>query len=309
MPHRFSTLSKWKARLRPTEHPPVAVEIAARGVLAAVRITASELKYAFRPLPGGAVIASVSQPNLRKTESVVNAVRSALQEVSGAMRSVTLLLPDFAMRVFSLEFDTLPDDQAQVLAILRLRLKKVVPFDIEAARISYQLLVHTSDTCRILAVAIPRNVLNEYEGVVREAGYQPGVVLPSALSALAALNSDEPILSAYLSGISLTTSITTGKDILLYRTHELPECSEERAAEMQRDIAVALAYFEDELKTAPACVHYAGDLDADEFGRSVLPQPIPVREYAPTQRSSGSAVPEGSNPAGLVGALARVRFA
>lgn len=309
MPRILSALSKWKARLRPAERPPVAVEIAVGGVLAAGNTSSSEIQYAFRPLPPGAVIASVSQPNLRNTEGVVAALRSALQEISGAMRSVTLLLPDPAMRVFSLEFDSLPDDPAQVLAVLRLRLKKVVPFDIAAARVSYQLLVHTGDTCRVLAVAVPRNVLNEYEAAVRDAGYQPGVVLPSALSALAALDSDEPILSAYLSGISLTTSITTGKDILLYRTHELPECSDERVAEMQRDIAVALAYFEDELKTAPACVHYAGDLDVNEFGRSVLARPIPVREYAPAQQSNGSAIPEGTNSAGLVGALARVRFA
>lgn len=302
-----SLLSRWKARLHLHERPPVAVEIASTGVLAAAKTSDSDIKYAYRPLPAGALAASVSQPNLRNPNAISAALRSALEEVSAAMRSVTLLLPDPATRVFSLEFDSLPDDPAHISAVLRLRLKKVVPFDIESARISYQLLDRTSSVCKVLAVAIPRSVLSEYEAVVRDAGFQPGAVLPSALSALAALNSDEPAFSAYLSGVALTTSITAGKNILLYRTHELPEDFDERTAEMQRDIAVALAYFEDELKTAPACVHYAGDLDAEEFSRSVLTQPLPVKHYSASQQSGNIPIPFRSNPAGLVGALAGVR--
>lgn len=309
MTRTLSVLSRWKARLHLKERPPVAVEIAPSGVLAAARTAASEINYAFRPLPPGSVAAGVSLPNLRNHDAISAALRSALDEVSGDMRSVTLLLPDPASRVFSLEFDSLPDDPAHVSAVLRLRLKKVVPFDIESARISYQLLDCTGSTCRVLVVAVPRTVLNEYEAVVRDAGYQPGAVLPSALSALAALNSDEPVLSAYLSGVSLTTSITAGKNILLYRTHELPEDADERTAEMQRDIAVALAYFEDELKTAPACVHYAGDLDAEEFSRSVLAQPLPLKHYSAPRQSGVIPFPCGSNPAGLLGALAGVRSA
>ncbi|WP_109488877.1 hypothetical protein [Occallatibacter savannae] len=310
MMRTLSVLSRWKARLRLQERPPVAVEIASAGVLAAAKTVASDIKYAYRPLPVGAVTPGVNQPNLRNPEAISTALRSALEEVSGVMRSVTLLLPDPATRVFSLEFDSLPDDPSHVSAVLRLRLKKVVPFDIESARISYQLLDRSGNICKMLAVAVPKGVLNEYEAVVRDAGFQPGAVLPSALSALAALNSDEPVLSAYLSGVSLTTSITAGKNILLYRTHELPDNIDERTAEMQRDIAVALAYFEDELKTAPACVHYAGDLDADEFSRSVLAQPLPVKHYSASQQNGESpAFPFGSNPAGLVGALAGVRSA
>ena len=68
-----------------------------------------------------------------------------------------------------------------------------------------------------------RPFLRSMRAAVRAAGYEPGVVLPSSLAALAALETTEPVLAACLSGMSLTTSITSGQDLLLYRTLELPE--------------------------------------------------------------------------------------
>ena len=87
----------------------------------------------------------------------------------------------------------------------------------------------------------------------------PGVVLPSSLAALAALDSTEPVLAACLSGLSLTTSITSEQDLLLYRTLDLPEDKEERLGEVQRDIAVAAAYYEDKLATRARQLHYGGN--------------------------------------------------
>ena len=44
---------------------------------------------------------------------------------------------------------------------------------------------------QVLAVAMPKDVLEEYEGVVLAAGYVPGAVLPSTLAALAGLDEGE----------------------------------------------------------------------------------------------------------------------
>jgi len=47
----------------------------------------------------------------------------------------------------------------------------------------------------VLAVAMPRELLADYESVVREAGFEPGAVLPSTLAALAACpEGDAPLL-------------------------------------------------------------------------------------------------------------------
>ena len=44
------------------------------------------------------------------------------------------------MRVFVLDFDSLPAKPAEALPVLRFRLRKMVPFDVEHAGVSYQVL-------------------------------------------------------------------------------------------------------------------------------------------------------------------------
>ena len=74
----------------------------------------------------------------------------------------------------------------------------------------------------IVAVS-PAAILAEYESAVREAGYEPGVVLPSTLAALAAVSTEEPSLVINRNGGSVTTAITRQNELLLHRTLELTE--------------------------------------------------------------------------------------
>ena len=53
---------------------------------------------------------------------------------------MTLIVPDTAVRVFVMDFDSLPAKAAEALPVLRIRLRKMVPFDVEKAGVSYQVL-------------------------------------------------------------------------------------------------------------------------------------------------------------------------
>ncbi len=53
---------------------------------------------------------------------------------------MTVVLPDSVVRVFVLDFDSLPSKAAEVFPVLRFRLRKMVPFDVEHAGVSYQVL-------------------------------------------------------------------------------------------------------------------------------------------------------------------------
>jgi type IV pilus assembly protein PilM len=171
-------------------------------------------------LPPGALTPGVADANIHAPEAVAEAIRSALDQVSPRSRHITLVVPDTAVRVFVLDFDSLPAKSAEVASVLRFRLRKMVPFDAEHAALSYQILVNEKTAIKVLVTVMPGAILAEYETAVRGAGYEPGAVLPSSLAALAALESMEPILAANLSGQALTTSITSGQDLLLYRTIE-----------------------------------------------------------------------------------------
>src|ERR1700678_3396878 len=84
------------------------------------------------------------------------------------------VVPDAAVRVLLLDFDTLPAKPAEALPVVRFRLKKLLPFDADDAAVSYQVMASSRGVIQVLAVAMPREVQTDYESVVREAGFEPG---------------------------------------------------------------------------------------------------------------------------------------
>jgi len=295
-----------KDKSKPTTGRPLtAVELAPEGALAATIPQGSDSpSYAFAPLAAGALVPGVAEANIHNQEAVVEAIRKALDELSPRSRAVTVVLPDTAVRVFVLDFDTLPAKTAEAIPVLRFRLRKMVPFDVEHAALSYQILVQNQSSVKVLATVLPGPVLAEYEAAVRAAGYEPGVVLPSSLASLAALDSLEPILAANLSGQALTTSITSGQDLHLFRTVDLPEDPAARTAEIQRSIAVAAAYYEDKLVARPRQIHYAGSQKADEFSRIVADPELKVVDMVPTTGLGATTALGSLSIAGISGALA-----
>lgn len=300
-----SILDKAKLKSETGSRPPAAVEISHEGVLAAALPAAGGSPvFAFETLPEGFVIPGIEEPNLRAPEAVANAIRAALDQVSPRLRTVTLIVPDTLVRVFMLDFDTLPAKLSDALPVLRFRLRKMVPFDVEQAGVSYQILSQTKEQCKVLAAIIPGPVLAEYEAVVRSAGYEPGAVLPSSLAAIETVNAMEAVLAANLSSRGITTLITTGQELLLYRNLDLPEDTAERAREIERTVAVATAYYEDRLGARPEKLYYAGNRDAAEFASWLGETELPVVELA-AKPDSGTMSALGNNSiAGVTGALA-----
>lgn len=305
------TLNRMKAAPAPAR-PRTAVELAVEGALAAaLPAKGAQPVYAFAALPAGALLPGIAEPNLRMPDVVAEALRTALDQTSPHGHAVTLVVPDTAVRVFVLDFDSLPERTSDVLPVLRFRLRKMVPFDVEHASVSYQRLTtsRASDTggpVKLLASIMPGPILAEYEAAVRAAGYEPGAVMPSSLACLSALDALEPILAANLSSASLTTSITTGQDLLLYRTIELPMDDAGRVSEVQRSVAVAAAYYEDKLSAPARQLHYAGAVDVREFARAVQDTGLQVVEIAPTPTSGALTVMGPVGFAGVNGALAGV---
>jgi type IV pilus assembly protein PilM len=306
-----SILNKAKPGSPSGARPPAAVELAPEWVLAAALHASGEPRhggqapvYACEPLPAGALIPGIGEPNLRAPEAVANAIRAALGQTSPRSRAVTLVLPDTAVRVFVLDFDSLPAKADEANSVMRFRLRKMVPFDVEHASLSYQVLLENKTECKVLAAVIPGLILQEYEAAVRAAGYEPGAVLPSSLAALAGIDSMEAVLAANLCGPALTTAIANGQDLLLYRTLDLPEEPGQRLEEVRRGIAVAAAFYEDKLQARPSRLHYAGDGGAVEFARWIDDPELAVVELAPHPQTGAATVLGNLSIAGVTGALA-----
>ena len=298
-------LSKSRSAAQYGGRPPAAIELTPDGVLAASLPGRHEQPvFAFEPLRPGILVPGISELNMTSPEAVSLAIRNALASVNPGTRFVTVVIPDTAVRVFVLDFDSIPARASEAIPVLRFRLRKMVPFDVEHAGLSYQILSESKTEARVLVSVLPSNILEEYETAVRGAGYEPGAVMPSALAALATLESEEPLLAACLSKVAITTSITRGDDLLLYRTLDLPEDPKQRLLEVQRSVAVAAAYYEDKVSVLPKELYFAGNGTAAEFERWFGTSELKIIDLAP-QPSTGAATSMANmSIAGLNGALA-----
>jgi type IV pilus assembly protein PilM len=294
-----------------TLRPRLACEITLPGVVAARQendLDAAAIT-AFAPLLPGSVVPSLTTANFPHPERLVAALRAALDQVVERDRKLTLVIPDAAVRVLLLDFDSLPEKAAEVLPILRFRLRKLLPFDVEDAAVSYQVMTRESEQVRALVAVTPQAVLAEYERVVREAGYEPGAVLPSTLCALAAIPDSTDALVINQNSACITTAITRRSEVLLHRTMELPEHAGNDIPDIQQAVSVAIAYFEDSLSVPLESLFYVGPGGASAFD-VILNQtdpggtPVRVRDLVEAPALGGvSPVPVGIL-AGVTGALA-----
>ncbi len=290
--------------------PRLACEITSAGVVAGRPGDAEQqIVSSFAALRPGVLAAGLKTPNFSDRSAVAAALRQALDEIRVKDSQVTIVIPDAAVRVLLLDFDTLPAKIAERLPIIRFRLRKLVPFEMEDAAVSYQMMPGKAGLERVIVAVSPAGVLHEYESAVREAGYEPGVVLPSTLAALAAVNTGEPALVVNRNGSSVTTAITSQNELLLHRTLELTEkdwSPEENlyhsAEELQQSVSVAIAYFEDTLDAPPRQLLSCGLGGPEELIRILGDDSIPIRDLVPMPY--GSKAMPGGILAGVVGALA-----
>jgi type IV pilus assembly protein PilM len=209
--------------------PRLAVEVRAEGVVAArAEDAAAALTAVARTnLVEGALAPGLKVGNIVDKAAVVAAVRKALDGVAGTgrerSRDVTLVVPDSAVRVLFLDFDQLPSKAVETLPVVRFRLKKLLPFDADEAMVSYQVMSNVKGSViKMVAVAMPKDVLTEYEGIVLAAGYLPGAVLPSTLAALAGLEeTDSAELVVNAGPGSVTTAIVQAGNLMLHRSVDM----------------------------------------------------------------------------------------
>lgn len=303
--------------LQSAMRPRMACEIAPDGILAASSATAESPlgASAFVPLPANSLSARASAastaPVLQNRDSILSALRSALDALDGRGRDLTLILPDAYTRVLLLDFDTLPPKAQDALALIRFRLRKLVPFDADSAAVSYQ-IVRAVDAAakngpvQAVVAATPAEIREEFESLVRGADREPGVVLPATLAALAALPDSGSHLLVHTGSDSVTTAITRNGELLLYRGSELADTE---PAELAQAVLVAAAYYEDTVRKSLEEVWVAG-LEAPAELRSRLeadgPWQIPLRSLTGSDAFPSGVVPSGvaaGRFASVVGAL------
>jgi type IV pilus assembly protein PilM len=225
--------------------PRVACEISAERIVAARAADAALTLEAATTstLPAGAVVPGLQQTNVAVREALVSALRQALDAVAGRSRDITLVVPDSTARIILLDFDTLPDKSRDADAVVRFRLKKSLPFDVEQSAVSFD-RQGSGEQIRVVAAVMPRHVLEEYESAAREAGYNPGSVVPSMIAALGVVDATVPTMVIKVETGTTTFAIVDQNQLLLYRALENGG-SVVTGESLVDDVNTSLVYFED----------------------------------------------------------------
>ena len=282
--------------------PNVAIEIAADRVVGARASQArnSVELYAARPLAAGAVVPGLQEQNIHDRTAVSQALSAVLESIGPKGRDVTLVIPDAVARVMLMEFDTFPDRQEDAVSLLRFRLKKLLPFDADRAAISYE--ATRNGAIRVVTAVAASNVLEEYESMLRDAGVNPGVVLPSLAASLGLVDGTQPTLLIKADTGTVSVAIADKRELRLVRTLEgSAPASPEQLAD---DIHPMLVFFEDTFGARIQRVVVAGSLRADAVGAALAAQTGARVEdlVSSSVAGSGSQLPAGAL-AGVAGAV------
>ena len=209
--------------------PAVAVSIAPEQV-AAVHLESGRKGplvrgHARLPLPEGAVTPAVQGTNLADPPAVAEALEGVLERLPRRPRRIGLLLPDAAAKVSMVRFAGVPARAADLDSLLRWKVRKTVPFDVDEAQMDWMPGRTTAGgEQEFVAVLAHRAVVEEYEQVCTAAGTHAGLVgllsisLIDAAVAYGAADAGADWLLVHAGEGSSTLAVVRDRHPLLFRT-------------------------------------------------------------------------------------------
>jgi type IV pilus assembly protein PilM len=214
-------------------------------------------------------------------------------------------VPDAAVRVMLVEFDTLPSDQEEALGVVRFRLKKSLPFDVEKAKVSYH-AQKVNDEVRVVAAVALGSVIEDYEAAFRDAGFNPGVVLPSTLAALGAADGKKPTMVIKVDAHTTSIAILNEEQLQLFRTLENARGVTITGEQLAEEVYPSIVFFQDTYHLNIDRIFVAGLPESGGAAAALRAQTAAeVQELVSSAQlgtSAGGPVPRW-RMAGVVGAL------
>jgi type IV pilus assembly protein PilM len=171
-------------------------------------------------------------------------------------KAAALLIPDFAARLAVIDFDSFPSNPEEQQALVRFRIKKTAPFDVDGAVISFQAQPRSgSKGSDVIVAAVAMEIAARYEQPFRLAGFHTGLVTTSSLAMLHLVEDTAVTAAARLSGRVMTIAALAANHLRLVRTVELEAVAMDEICSV---VFPTFAYMEDELKCRPEKVQLCG---------------------------------------------------
>jgi type IV pilus assembly protein PilM len=258
--YRADVVRRFARWLDATPHPPLAIEISPERV-AGVRFgrAATHVSYNIASLPKGAIIPSAIESNMANAAVVKAAVASVCQALGAKDEDAAVLVPDPVIRVFVQHFEEFPRSPEEAVPMLRWKLKKSVPFEVEETLLSYMRQAPRAEGVDVVTAIARLRIVKEYEAALEEASMRPGVVVSTTLAAVSLLEDQKPTLLARVAGTSLTTAIVREGILAGYRCTELPVHTDALTPHLLlEEIYPLAAYYQDTWQEGIQAVRVAG---------------------------------------------------
>jgi type IV pilus assembly protein PilM len=206
--------------------PPISCEISQEFV-SVVRLNAKDPVIVERsvvtPIPEGLVAPSLSQPNIKSIPNLSDFLKSSLARAEIKTNKISVAVPDSSVKVAILSFDKLPGNENERQQLLKWRLKKTTPFNVEDSHLAYYQQQGANGKISVVTVVIYREVLAQYETLFRGLGMQAGFITPASLAAFELLARSEPsalkgsILFLHWNSSSLSALIVRETSVVFFR--------------------------------------------------------------------------------------------
>ncbi len=239
------------AHLSEAAAPPVAVEFAANRVSAAsIDLRGRQAvvsAHATDPLEPGALVPSLTAPNIHDRRAVRASLERVLERV-GRPRRIGLVVPDVVAKVSLIRFEKVPPRAQDLDQLVRWQMKKAAPFPIEDAQVSYVPGADGPDGREFVVSVARREIVAEYESVCAEAGVHAGIVDISTFNVINAVlaGADAPSGDWLLVNIApdfASIAILRGPNVIVFRNRGAD--TEGTLADLVHQTAM---YYEDRLK-------------------------------------------------------------
>ena len=241
----MNTFSRLLPALFKDPPPKYAFELSEAGISFTTIDSARAIK--FEPLEAGVISTSPVRDNIQMPDALQASIRAIAPPNGRRKRRAALILPDYSARVAVLDFDAFPSGHEEQLALVRFRMKKSVPFDVDSAILSYYAQPAASGKkIEVVVAVIAFEIIARYEAPFRQAAFHPGFITTSALAALSLVKPDRVTLFAKLSGRSLSIVVLDGSTVKLSRCMEMEDGS---PAEMESILHPTFIYIEDEMQS------------------------------------------------------------
>ncbi|MEJ2007148.1 MAG: hypothetical protein P8Z30_03175 [Acidobacteriota bacterium] len=241
-------------------------------------------RVAVGALDGGVVSPVLGRPNILKPEEVAKTVTAITKVLGSDKGPFGLLLPDAAVRVSILSFETLPADRKEQESLIRWKMKPLLPFPVEDARLTFEVAAKGPEGVEAVVVAVRKSVAAEYESLLEALNGDLRLVLPTTAALLPLLegNSEDGELLLHISQSQLTAVVVGGQQIRLWRNQMIngKSPSEQLAAvceEAARTLAASHDHLGVEIGSVSLCARPSMPEDwVAELGRTISQEVEPL---------------------------------